>query len=139
MNITADRCQMDQKTQTSICTGNVVVVQGSMKITGDKLVTKEDANGAQYGQGWGSPSRFKTKLDNSPDWLEAEGLRFDYNGATGILKIMDKAWVRRGKDLVIGDVIIYDMNTELYQAESAKGGRVNITINPKKKAASAVQ
>ncbi|WP_051279095.1 lipopolysaccharide transport periplasmic protein LptA [Chitinilyticum aquatile] len=139
MHITADRCVMEQKTQVSTCTGNVVVVQGTMTVTGDKLVTSEDPKGNQFGQGWGKPAKFKTKLDNSPDWLEAEGLRFDYNGATGVIKLMDKAWVRRGQDVVIGDVITYDMNTEQYQAESAQGGRVNITITPKKKTASAAQ
>ncbi|WP_051304617.1 lipopolysaccharide transport periplasmic protein LptA [Chitinilyticum litopenaei] len=139
MNIVADHCLAEQKTQTSTCTGNVIVTQGTMRIQGDKLVTRQDDDGNQFGQGAGRPVKFRTKLDNSPDWLEGEALRFDYNGKTGVLKLMDKAWVRRAQDTVTGDVITYDMSTEQYQVDSAQGGRVNITITPKKKNASAAQ
>ncbi len=133
MNITADNCNFDQKTSKSICTSNVVVVQGSMTIHADRLVINQDADGNQFAQGEGKPVRFRQKLDKSPDWLEAESLRFDYDSKKGFLQLFDKAWVRKGQDLVVGDHITYDLKSELYQAKSNPGGRVNITIVPKKK------
>ena len=133
MNITADVCNFDQKTAKSVCTSNVVVVQGSMTIHADRLVISQDADGNQYAQGEGKPVRFRQKLDRSPDWLEAESLRFDYDGKKGFLQLFDKAWVRKNQDLVVGDYITYDLSSELYQAKSNPGGRVNITIVPKKK------
>lgn len=133
MNITADNCNFDQKTSKSTCTSNVVVVQGSMTIRADRLVISQDADGNQFAQGEGKPVRFKQKLDKSPDWLEAESLRFDYDSKKGVLQLLDKAWVRKGQDMVVGDHIIYDLKSELYQAKSNPGGRVNITIVPKAK------
>lgn len=133
MNITADHCDFDQKTMKSICTSNVVVVQGSMTIRADKLVISQDAEGNQFAQGEGKPVWFRQKLDKSPDWLEAESLRFDYDGKKGFLQLFDKAWVRKNQDVVVGDHITYDLNSELYQVKSNPGGRVNITITPKKK------
>lgn len=133
MNITADNCNFDQKTSKSVCTSNVVVVQGSMTIHADRLVISQDADGNQYAQGEGKPVRFRQKLDRSPDWLEAESLRFEYDGKKGFLQLFDKAWVRKNQDLVVGDYITYDLSSELYQAKSNPGGRVNITIVPKKK------
>lgn len=133
MNIVADNCALDQKTQQSVCTGNVVVTQGTMVIRADKLVTRQDEQGNQFAQGEGRPVRFKQKLD-SGELLDAEALRFDYDGAKGFMVLMEKAWIKRNQDLVVGDKITYDMNTEYYQAQSKTGGRVNITLTPKKKA-----
>ncbi|WP_157669527.1 lipopolysaccharide transport periplasmic protein LptA [Chitinibacter sp. GC72] len=135
MNIVADNCTLDQKTQQSVCTGNVVVTQGTMIMRADKLTTRQDEQGNQYAKGEGRPVRFKQKLD-SGEMLDAEALRFDYDGAKGLMVLMDKAWIKRNQDMVVGDTITYDMNTEYYQALSKAGGRVNITLTPKKKDAS---
>ncbi|WP_410498554.1 lipopolysaccharide transport periplasmic protein LptA [Chitinibacter sp. S2-10] len=133
MNIVADNCALDQKTQQSVCTGNVIVTQGTMVIRADKLTTRQDEQGNQFSQGEGRPVRFKQKLD-SGELLNAEALRFDYDGAKGFMILLDKAWVKRHQDLVVGDKITYDMNTEFYQAQSKAGNRVNITLTPKVKA-----
>jgi lipopolysaccharide export system protein LptA len=77
--------------------------------------------------------RFRQRLDQSEDWLEAESLRFDYDSKKGVLQLFDKAWVRKGQDVVHGDHITYDLNTELYQVKGKPGERVKITIVPKKK------
>jgi len=133
MNITADHCDFDQKTMKSICTSNVVVVQGSMTIHADRITIRQDAQGNQFAQGEGSPVRFRQKLDKSPDWLEAESLKFDYDGKKGFLQLFEKAKVSKNQDVVVGDHITYDLNSELYQVKSNPGGRVNITITPQKK------
>ncbi|SFN27949.1 lipopolysaccharide export system protein LptA [Formivibrio citricus] len=137
MNIQADNCNYEQKAQRSVCTHNVVVTQGTMTIYADRLVITQDADGNQFAHGEGKPVRFKQRLDKSTDWLEAESQRFNYDGKKGFLQLFDKAWVRKSQDVVHGDHITYDLNTELYQAKSKPGGRVNITIVPKKKEAKA--
>ncbi len=133
MNIQADNCNYEQKAQRSVCTHNVIVTQGTMTIRADRLVVTQDADGNQFAQGEGKPVRFRQKLDSSGDWLEAESQRFDYDGKKGVVQLFDKAWVRKSQDVVYGDQITYDLKTELYQAKSKPGGRVNITIVPKKK------
>lgn len=135
MHIEASNARLDQKTQVSVFTGNVIIVQGTMQLLASKVMVREDAEGNQYSEGSGAPVRFRQKIDNSPDYLEAQALRFDYNGKTGILKLYDKAWVKRGVDDVKGDVITYDMNQETYEAQTQQAGRVNVTITPKKKSA----
>ncbi|WP_288842003.1 lipopolysaccharide transport periplasmic protein LptA [uncultured Deefgea sp.] len=132
MNITADNCVADQKNSQTVCTGNVIATQGTMNMRADKVTMSEDAFGKQYAKGEGRPVRFKQKLD-SGEMLDAESLRFDYDGAKGEMILIDKAWVKKGQDIVMGDIINYNLNTEFYQAQSKPGNRVNITINPKKK------
>ncbi|UXY15274.1 lipopolysaccharide transport periplasmic protein LptA [Chitiniphilus purpureus] len=139
MNIQADRAQFNQKESAGTYTGNVIVTQGTMRLTSAQLQVRQDEAGNQYANGSGSPVNFKQRQD-SGEWVYAQALRFDYNGKTGILKLMDKAWVRRDNgDEVIGQTITYNMNDETYEADGGNGGggsgRVNITIQPKKKEA----
>ena len=133
MNIEASHASLDQKSQVSVFTGNVRIVQGTMQLVASKVMIREDKEGHQYSEGSGSPVKFKQKMDNSPDYLEAQALRFTYNGKTGILKLYDKAWVKRGTDELKGDSIMYDMNQETYEAHTQKEGRVKVTIIPKEK------
>lgn len=133
IKIAAVNCVMNQKTQASVCTSDVVLTQGTLSIRGDKLTVRQDEAGNQFVAGNGSPVRFRQKMDGGNEWVDAEAQRFDYDGRTGILKLLDKAWVKRGEDHIYSDVITYDLNNEAYQAQSkTEGGRVNIVINPKK-------
>ena len=140
VHVAGDQGVFNQKTLTRTITGNVVVTQGTMTLRAAKLVSREDAAGNQSMTGSGSPVHFRQRLD-SGDWIDAEALRFEYDGASGTLKLFDKAWVRRNQDEVIGDVITYNTNTEIYEAAGNKSGsgRVNITFQPKSKNASAAQ
>ncbi|WP_148717200.1 lipopolysaccharide transport periplasmic protein LptA [Chitinolyticbacter meiyuanensis] len=138
MKIEADRANFDQKQMLGVYTGNVVVTQGTMVMKSAVLNVRQDEAGNQYITGNGKPVTFRQRLD-SGEWVDAQSLSFDYDGKTGLLKLIDKAWVRRDTgDEVIGQVITYNMNTEVYEAQGGKdggsSGRVNITIQPKKKA-----
>ncbi len=132
MKITAENSTGDQKIGESILTGNVIITQGTMTIRADKITMRQDANGRQFAKGEGRPVRFKQKLD-SGEMLDAEALRFDYDEVKGEMVLIDKAWVKKDQDIVMGDTITYNLNSEFYQAQSKPGNRVNITINPKKK------
>ncbi|MCX7204667.1 MAG: lipopolysaccharide transport periplasmic protein LptA [Proteobacteria bacterium] len=134
IKIAAANCVMNQKTQASVCTGDVVMTQGSLSIRADKLNVRQDEAGRSFVSGNGSPVRFRQKMDGSNDWVDAEAQRFDYDGRTSIIKLIDKAWVKRGEDQINSDLIVYDLENEAYQAQSKpeSGGRVNIVITPKK-------
>lgn len=133
MNIEANNAILDQKTQTSVFTGDVIIVQGTMRMRANKVSVREDKEGYQYSSGNGAPAKFMQKMDNSSDYLEAQALRFEYNGKTGILTLYDAAWIKRGTDEVRSDVITYNMNQETYEAYTPHAGRVNVVITPKKK------
>src|SRR5690606_41426245 len=47
--ILSDTLHYDDVNKTSTFTGNVVLTRGSMTLRGDKLVTREDAQGNQFG------------------------------------------------------------------------------------------
>ncbi|SMC26869.1 lipopolysaccharide export system protein LptA [Andreprevotia lacus DSM 23236] len=137
VNLKSDQFKADQKTQVRVASGNVIVTQGTMTLRSERLTSREDAQGSQFMSGNGAPVHFRQKLD-SGEWVDAEALRFEYYGDTGTLKLFDKAWVKRGKDEVYGDVITYNTTTEIYEAQGGKSGdgRVNITFQPKTKSAS---
>ncbi|MDR3425941.1 MULTISPECIES: lipopolysaccharide transport periplasmic protein LptA [Silvimonas] len=138
MKIEADSATYDQKANTGVYTGNVVVTQGTMTLRSDKLVIHQDADGMQYSQGDGKPVKFRQQADDG-EWVDAESLHYDYNQKTGMLVLTNSAWVRKNQNEVFGDIITYNLNNDQYTANSTKSGagRVNVTIVPKKKDASA--
>ena len=135
IHIQADQGNFDQKTNTGVYVGNVIVTQGSMELRSSRLTIRQDDAGNQFSQGEGSPVKFKERADDGT-WITAESLRYDYNGKTGLLTLIDKANVHKDQDEVIGDIITYNLNTDQYEAKTTgkSGGRVNITITPKQKA-----
>ncbi|MBB5193075.1 lipopolysaccharide export system protein LptA [Silvimonas terrae] len=137
LKVEADSATYDQKANTGVYTGNVIVTQGSMTLRSDKLTVHQDADGMQYSQGDGRPVKFRQQADDG-EWVDAESLHYDYNQKTGLLVLTNKAWVRKGQNEVFGDVITYNLNNDQYSATSNKtgAGRVNVTIVPKKPAAS---
>ena len=135
IHIQADQGNFDQKSSTGVYIGNVIVTQGTMVLRSDKLTIRQDDQGNQFSQGQGNPVKFKERADDGT-WITAESLRYDYNGQTGLLTLIDKANVHKDQDEVIGDLITYNLNTDQYEAKTTgkSGGRVNITITPKQKA-----
>lgn len=43
--IEGDKCTTDELKQTSVCTGNVVLVRGTLRIAGERMEVRQDAEG----------------------------------------------------------------------------------------------
>lgn len=133
LDIQAEHCDFNQKTMVSTCRGHVVVTQGTMTIQSQKLVVSQDQKGNYFAQGAGRPVKFKQRMDNGIDWLEAQSYRFDYDGEKRRLQLLEQAWVRQGDNQVKGEKITYNLDKEEYEAIGKPGERVSITLIPKDK------
>ena len=72
-NIEADNTEIDFKTGIRTLTGNVLIVQGSLRIKADKLVAIYTKKGdLEKATAWGSLARFKQRQDGQPD--DVQGL-----------------------------------------------------------------
>jgi lipopolysaccharide export system protein LptA len=135
--LNADRIVADDAKKTSVSEGNVIVTQGTMRMTADKVTVSEDAEKHKYYVATGSPVTFKQKLDNSEEWVEGFAQRAEFDDLNDVLRLYEKARVLRSKNEITGDYITYDMKRELAQVtgntpghENAKGGRVKAVIEP---------
>jgi len=132
----ADKLTMDNAKKISIFEGNVVITQGTMRITADRVVITEDKDGQHHSSGTGRPATFHQKRDGLNEYVDGHALRFDYNGKTQRIELFEQAELIRGQDDVKGEYISYDTGTEFFKVngnpsnEANGSGRVHAVIQP---------
>ncbi|MBV8680133.1 MAG: lipopolysaccharide transport periplasmic protein LptA [Aquitalea sp.] len=133
IEISADRGNLDQLKGITFWEGNVVIVQGTLKLNADRATVTQDKQGNQTMQATGRLVTFRQKMDGKNEWVEGQSNQLDYNTVSHIAVLTGNARVKRGNDLVIGNVITYNTETELYEVSSgaSNGGRVTAIIQPK--------
>jgi len=142
----ADRATVEdvnrkEASRVSIFTGNVVLTQGTMRISADKVIMKEDHNGFRYATATGDLVSFRQKRDGLDEYVEGWSERAEYDSKTDKIELFRQARLKRGSDEVQGDYISYDMNSEFFKVigskergvEAGPDKRVRITIQPKNK------
>jgi len=142
IDLEADTVTVNDAKKTSIYTGNVILTQGTLVIRGDKLVVREDKEGFQHSTSYGNPTTFKQKREGKNEYMEGSALRIEYDGRMDKVQLYTKAWVKRGEDIVHGDYIMYDANSEYAEVigggnqavtPATPNGRVHAIIQPKNK------
>ncbi len=147
--IESDSMQYDDVKQTTVFTGNVTLTKGSIVIRADRLVLRQDPEGYQHGSATGNPATFRQRRDLPDQVMTGSGQQLEYDGKTEIVRLRDKAQVKRldrerVTDEVHGNLIVYDSRTEFITVESGgaraatpenPGGRVRVVIQPRAPAA----
>ena len=143
IEIQADFAELDDQEGKTVYVGNVVVIQGSIKMTGDKLrVNFSEERDLQEVFLEGRPAYFKQTPDNGED-VEGEALLIEYHALKSLLHLIQKARLTQGERLFEGDRINYDTEKSVItaravpKAQQSKGEpkpreRVRVIIPPKK-------
>ena len=139
----ADRLTADDANRTSTFEGNVVVTQGTMRMTAAKVTVKEDTQRHKVYVANGSPVTFRQKRDKVDEWVEGYAERAEFDDRNDVLKLYENARVRSNQNEITGDFISYDMKREVAEvsgappgkAPPANAGRVKVIIVPPKKEA----
>ena len=135
--IEANRMSADDARRMTIFEGSVVLTRGTIRLTADKIVVRQDAEGYQISTATGKPVRFRQRQDPKPPategvWLEGEALRMEMDDRTGKIELFDAARVTRGGDEVAGNYILVDQRSDFFTVTPGRGdGRVRATIQPK--------
>ena len=146
VQIEADFAELDDEEHTTVYVGNVVVDQGSMHMTGDRLrvnfTENKDMKDAYLE---GRPATFKQTPDHDDD-VHGQAMQIEYHADKSLLNLIEKARVTQGERLFEGHRINYDTKKSIITARSARAGeadkdqrpkegsgRVRIIIPPKKK------
>jgi len=138
----ADRLLADDANRTSTFDGNVIVTQGTMRMTASKVTVREDAQRHKYYVANGAPVTFRQKRDKVDEWVEGFAERAEFDDRNDILRLFNRAKVKSNQNEITGDFISYDMNKELAEVSGAppgatpppNTGRVKVIILPPKKA-----
>ena len=152
IEIEADSAEADNLKGLAIYKGDVVIVQGTLKITGDHVTIHYDENGEFIKMiTLGNPAKFKQlpdgKENTAVNHQRAKASRMEYYKATDTIVLLGNAVYGQGGDKLAADRIDYDTRNSRMKARTMtasakkakpgeskkKKGRVRITIQPKKK------
>ena len=138
--LVADHWTGDDNNKVLTLTGNVVVTQGTMRMTADKLTVKEDAQKNKFYVATGSPVTFRQKRDKVEEYVDGVAQRAEFDEKTDMLKLFNHAKVKSGANEITSDFISYDMTREVAEASGGsatgsapKDSRVKVIIIPPKR------
>ncbi len=143
--IEANRMSADDARRMTIFEGAVVLTRGTIRLTADRIIVRQDAEGFQLATATGTPARFRQRQDPKPPdtqgiWIEGEALRMELDDKSGKVEMFESARLTRGGDEVAGAYILYDQRSDFFSVNSAKdatapgSGRVKAVLQPKPRA-----
>ena len=135
IRITTDEALRDEKTGRTVYQGNVELVQGTMRITADRITFyRIDQEGDKI-VAEGSPARMQQQPEPDSALMHAHGDVIEYYRTEERVHLRDNAQVEQDGSTVRGDRIDYFINQQLVKAaadESNADSRVEVVIPPHK-------
>ena len=138
VNLEADSVRVEDAKKTAIYEGHVVLTQGTLMLTADRIEVRQDAKGFASGDAIGKPVYFRQKMEGRDEFAEGWAERIIYEAQADKLRLSGQARLKRGEEELRGNLIVYDARTEQYQAQGSSDGvrgRVRAVIYPKGSAA----
>ena len=145
--VTADHSTLDDLTQVEVLTGHVVLVKGTMRLTGDRMVHRQDPEGYQHYVATADPgnlARYHERRDpvrpGVISTIDGAAERIDYDDKSDKVIMTGKAIVKRFDNGVLQDElqgarIVYNERDATYDVTSGNSGtddgRVHIRIAPR--------
>lgn len=130
--VEADRVEMDQQANRSTYTGQVRMRQGTMVVTGDRIVAEHDTKGASIRQATvdGRPATYEQVLKPGDPPVHARALRMIYNTQQQTLHLIGEAHVSQGTNTLAGNDILYNLATNRMVAQGSENKRIRIQFTP---------
>ena len=131
--IDSNTATYDDKSATSIYTGNVVSVQGSIKVNSDKLVVYFVDGEADKLVFTGNKAKFRQKPNPNDEDITGEALTGEYYPKKNLLILINEGTVWQGNTTYSSDYIQYDIKTSLVNAgeKVSDSKRVHVIVKPK--------
>jgi lipopolysaccharide export system protein LptA len=140
IQILADRLTADEAKREAVYDGSVVITQGTLRVTANRIVVREDAEGYKTFIATGTPVTFRQKRDKVDEWVDGEAQRAEFDDRSDILKLFQAARLKTPQGELTGDYVSYDRGKEFVVVTGVPGAqpgtpgaRVKATIIPPKK------
>ncbi len=137
IDLEADSVEINQATGVSVYSGNVELIQGSIRLKADKVTVYQYADKSKSTRfiATGRPARFRQKADGESQYIKARANKMKYEIDSTNLELIGNAFVvQPGKVNMKSDRIFYNRVAATIKAgSSAKGKqRVKMTFSNKK-------
>lgn len=135
VHVTADRAELRERAGTSRYQGNVIITQGSMRITADDVEVYSPNKTLQTVVSRGRRATFDQTMDDGRE-VHAEALQMTYDARTRTLLLEGEAFLIQAGNRLDSARIEYDLKTEQVLAGTqAPNERVEIIYQPEERPA----
>ena len=140
IHIQADSADFDQQAGSAVYRGQVVMTQGTIRLTGDVIKLRLKNQAVVHLQAEGTerqPATYSETLEaegkGKPDRLSAHGASISYDRTGQQLLLTGKARLEQGSRFLTGDRVEYNQQTgrALARGGSGQDGRVRMAFQPK--------
>lgn len=143
IRIQADSAELDDKQGVAVYRGDVIITQGTLKITGDTVTITQTASGdIDVFTSVGKPAYYEQKPAVDKEIVKAYGLTIQYFASNERIVLIDQAKVIQEGNTFEGEKIVYDTQRQIVNAGRATGSnvsaprpRIDMVIQPKNKPA----
>ncbi len=139
IRVQADSAELDDKQGVAVYRGDVVITQGTLKITGNQVTITQNAQGdVEVFTAIGKPAYYEQKPAPDKQLVKAYGLTIQYFAPTERIVLIDQAKVIQEGNTFEGEKIVYDTQRQIVHAGRATGAdvttprpRIDMVILPK--------
>jgi|HigsolmetaAR202D_1030399.scaffolds.fasta_scaffold21883_2 lipopolysaccharide transport periplasmic protein LptA len=126
----SDQAERDMAKGISVYTGNVVLTQGTTRLTADKMTVHTNAKGELVkAVAEGREVTFRELLDGQQEYIDARAPYMEYVATDGgHITLKGGATLTQGRNSFSGETIRYDMSRELITASGDPQGRERIRM-----------
>lgn len=134
--VEADQAELDDARGITTYQGQVVVTQGSLRITGDRVMLYYDQNrDVTRAEALGKPATYEQTPEGEKAPVRARALRMEYLVGEGLIELYDEAEVLQAGDSLRGRRITYDTVNNRVKATGSGSAedRVRVILTPRGK------
>jgi lipopolysaccharide export system protein LptA len=133
VTLESDSGFFDDKEGVSIYMGDVIIIQGSLRMDADKVVIyMDDKREIQKMIATGNLVKIKQTAEEGKKSLHGRALTINYNPLKRLLVMTGSAVLWRGGNKTASEFIEYDLESEIIKAGDSKlsDKRVHVTLQP---------
>ncbi len=132
IQLEADGVEFDEAKNRSVYEGNVIVVQGSLRLEADRVTVQHRERQPARIFAEGTPVHFEQQPDEGGEPVKGRSRQAEYEVDSEEIVLIGDAHLIKGADSFASDRIVYDRVRARIKAGAAAQGseRVHITITP---------
>lgn len=131
IRLTADKATYSERTGVTTYSGNVIISQGTLKISASSLVVNLHGDRSiASAQATGSPASFEQVISAEKGLAKGSAQKIDYNAVSGIVTLTGNAKLTQNGASFSGNSIRYSLKAGDVEATAGGGRRVELIIPP---------
>ena len=133
IHIEGDDAEIDQNNETITYTGSVEIVQGTLRVKGEKMVVKINGNQVERITTVGSPARYQQQLEGNQGDVKAHADSIIYHTSQERIFLNGSATLAQQGNELQGESIRYDIVNGKVDASAGNNSssRVRMQLDPK--------